>query len=314
MSKKKLYVVVPCYNEEEVLDETAKRLTAEMARLEKRGLISDASRAVLVNDGSKDKTWEIIERLAKNKLFVGLKLSRNRGHQNALLAGLMYAKDHADVIVSMDADLQDDIGAVEKMLVENNKGAEIVYGVRTARKKDSFFKRNTALAFYKLMKIFGVDIVYNHADYRLMSRRAVEELAEYREVNLFLRGIVPLIGLKTATVGYERNERFAGESKYPLKKMISFALDGITSFSVKPLKMITTLGVLVFIVSILVLIYSFVVKLLGWTVDGWAFLVCSIWIMGGLQMISLGVVGSYVGKIYSETKQRPRFIVEKIVE
>jgi len=310
----KLYVVVPCYNEEEVLNETAKRLTAEFDRLEKTGLISKSSRIVLVDDGSRDKTWSLIEKLAKEEVFVGLKLSRNRGHQNALLAGLMYAKDHAEVVVSMDADLQDDIGAVERMVQKYvNDDVEIVYGVRSSRKKDTFFKRTTAIGFYKIMKLLGVDVIYNHADYRLMSRRALEELEKFDEVNLFLRGVVPLIGLKTSTVEYERSERFAGESKYPLKKMLSFAAEGITSFSVKPLKLITAMGVVFAAIGVAVTIYALVMWLTGQTVEGWTFIVISLWLIGGVQMVGLGVVGTYIGKIYGEVKGRPRYIVEKIV-
>lgn len=303
-----LYIVVPCYNEEAVLVETAKQIKEKMLKL----AISEKSRAVFVDDGSKDKTWGIIEELAEDKLFVGLKLSRNRGHQNALLAGLEYASERADAIVSMDADLQDDIGAVDEMLAKYKAGAEIVYGVRSERKKDSWFKRNTALLFYKVMGWLGVDIVYNHADYRLMSKRAIRELKRFGEVNLFLRGVVPLIGLKAATVRYTRKERFAGESKYPLRKMLSFATDGITSFSVKPLKMIMALGVVFFLVSIGVMIYALVVRILGTVVEGWTFLTISIWLAAGVQMISLGVVGTYVGKIYGEVKGRPRYIVEEI--
>jgi glycosyltransferase involved in cell wall biosynthesis len=236
---KKLYYCIPCYNEEEVLPETTKRLTEKMKSLISKKIISKDSRVMYVNDGSKDKTWEIIKKTnEENKLFVGLNLSRNRGHQNALLAGLMTAKNYADIVISMDADLQDDIDAVDKFIEEYDKGNDVVYGVRSKREKDTFFKRFTAESFYKLMKKMGVDIVFNHADYRLMSKRALDALEKYEEVNLFLRGIVPLIGFKSSTVMYERNERFAGESKYPLKKMLAFAFDGITSFSIKPIRMI----------------------------------------------------------------------------
>ncbi|MDL2235491.1 glycosyltransferase family 2 protein [Christensenellaceae bacterium OttesenSCG-928-L17] len=305
-----LYIVIPCYNEEEVLPETAKRLREKMSKL----AISQKSRVVLVDDGSKDRTWKSITELtARDDLFIGLKLSRNRGHQNALLAGLEYAGARADAIISMDADLQDDIGAIDEFLAKYETGAEVVYGVRSERKKDSWFKRNTAILFYKIMKWLGVDIIYNHADYRLMSQRAVKELMKFEEVNLFLRGVVPLIGLKTATVKYARSERYAGKSKYPFRKMLAFAIDGITSFSVKPLKLITSLGIIFLVFSVGVIIYAIVVRILGRAVDGWTFIVVSIWLAASAQMISLGVVGTYVGKIYSEIKGRPRYIVEEIV-
>lgn len=311
MSTPILYIVVPCYNEEECLRETRKRLSKKLGVLESQNIISKNSRIVFVDDGSKDKTWSIIEE--KSDKVIGLKLSRNRGHQNALLAGLFYAKEHADVVASMDADLQDDINALDKMLDKYADGYEIVYGVRKARKKDTFFKRTTAQLFYKTMNWLGAEVVYNSADYRLMSKRALDEMANYKEVNLFLRGIVPLIGLKSTTVEYEREERFAGESKYPLKKMLNFAWDGITSFSVKPIRFVLKIGMLIFAISLLVLLYSLIVKLLGKAVDGWTFIICSIWILGGIQMISIGLIGEYIGKTYSETKQRPRYFVEKIV-
>ena len=307
-----LYLVIPCYNEEEVLPITKKALKEKMKNLIKEGKISKDSKVMFVNDGSKDKTWELIEEYhQEDPLFVGVKLSRNKGHQNALLAGLMTAKKYADITISMDADLQDDIGVIDKMIEENNKGAEIVYGVRSSRKKDSFFKRFTAESFYKLMRLMGVEVVFNHADCRLMSKRALDELENFDEVNLFLRGIVPLIGFQTSVATYERNERAAGESKYPLKKMLSFAWDGITSFSVKPLKMITTLGFIMLFISIIMIIYTIIVKILGNTVDGWAFIMLSIWFIGGVQLVSVGLIGEYVGKIYSETKHRPRYIIEK---
>ena len=307
-----LYLVIPCYNEEEVLPITKKALTEKMESLIKENKISKESKVMFVNDGSKDKTWELIEEYHKeNPLFVGVKLSRNKGHQNALLAGLMTAKNYADITISMDADLQDDINVIDKMIEENNQGSEIVYGVRSSRKRDSWFKRFTAESFYKLMRVMGVEVVFNHADCRLMSKRALDELENFDEVNLFLRGIVPLIGFKTSVATYERNERAAGESKYPLKKMLSFAWDGITSFSVKPLKMITTLGFLMLYISIIMIIYTIIVKILGNTVDGWAFIMLSIWFIGGVQLVSVGLIGEYVGKIYSETKHRPRYIIEK---
>ncbi len=309
-----LYVVIPCYNEEEVLNETSKQLKEKMTTLIKSKKIAKESKVLFVNDGSKDKTWDIIEKLTKeDKLFAGVKLSRNKGHQNALLAGLMTAKEHADMAISMDADLQDDINVIDLMLDKYEDGYEIVYGVRGSRKKDSFFKRFTAQSFYKIMKALGVDIIYNHADCRLMSKRALECLNEFKEVNLFLRGIVPQIGLKNTIVYYDRNPRFAGKSKYPLKKMLSFAFDGITSFSIKPLSLILTLGVLILFISIIIMIYSLVVKILGNTVPGWAFITISIWFIGGLQMISIGIIGEYIGKIYSETKHRPRYLIEETI-
>ena len=307
-----LYVVIPCYNEEEVLEETTKQLKVKITNLIKENKISDKSRVMYVNDGSKDKTWELIKKISKKeKYFTGISLSRNRGHQNALLGGLMTAKNYADVVISMDADLQDDINAIDEMLDKYYDGCDVVYGVRSARKKDTFFKRVTAEGFYKFMKTLGVDCVYNHADYRLTSKRVLEHLENYKEVNLFLRGMFPLIGYKSDIVYYERNERFAGESKYPLKKMLNFAWDGITSFSVKPLRSITTLGFVVLFISIVIMVYSLIRKITGNTVDGWTFLSISIWFIGGLQMISIGIIGEYIGKIYSETKQRPRFIISE---
>ncbi|MBE5932847.1 MAG: glycosyltransferase family 2 protein [Lachnospiraceae bacterium] len=311
-----LYIVVPCYNEEEVLAETTKRLTAKLNAMIKGNVVSSESRIMYVNDGSKDRTWEIINDFYKSNEFVtGVNLSRNRGHQNALLAGLMTAKEYADIVISMDADLQDDIEVLDKFVEEYKNGSEIVYGVRSSRKKDTFFKKHTALAFYKIMEKMGVEIVYNHADYRLMSKRAIEELAGYKEVNLFLRGIIPMIGFKTSTVEYERDKRFAGESKYPLKKMIAFAIDGITSCSIKPIRLITTFGFLIFLISMLLLIYVVIGYFLGNTVAGWPTLMVLMCFFGGFQIMSIGVVGEYVGKIYMETKERPRFIIaDKIVK
>ena len=309
-----LYVVVPCYKEEEVLPETSKRLKAKLTALIAQGKISPRSRILFVNDGSKDRTWPIIEELhARDRIFSGVNLSRNRGHQNALLAGLMTAVQHADLMVSMDADLQDDIDAMDKMIDAYHEGYDVVYGVRASRKTDSFFKRFTAESFYKLMKAMGVDIVFNHADYRLMSRRAVEGLAQFKEVNLFLRGIVPQIGYTWTTVEYERAKRFAGESKYPLKKMLSFAFDGITSFSVKPMRLILLLGGVIFGLSLLMLLWTLIRWIAGATVSGWASLMCSIWMIGGIQLLALGVIGEYVGKVYSESKARPRFIIERVL-
>ena len=276
-----------------------------------QGKISSDSRIVFVNDGSRDATWEIIQALHdEDEIFQGINLSKNMGHQNALLAGLMTVKDLCDAAISLDADLQDDINAIDEMIDKFNEGCDVVYGVRSARKTDTFFKRTTAEGFYKLMDKLGAKTVYNHADYRLMSRRALLGLAEFGEVNLFLRGIVPMIGYKSDVVYYERAERFAGESKYPLKKMISFAIEGITSLSTKPIKMITGLGFFIFLVSIAVLIYSLVRYFTGNTIQGWTTTVISVWAIGGLMMISLGVIGEYIGKIYLETKNRQRFIIE----
>ena len=311
----KLYLVVPCYNEEEVLPETARRLAAKFDNLIGEGKISPESKVVFVDDGSKDRTWEIIEGLnEKTPLFQGVKLSRNKGHQNALLAGLMAVKGECDMTISMDADLQDDIDAIDEMLDKYYDGCEVVYGVRSERKTDSAFKRITAQGFYKVMRLLGADIIYNHADYRLMSARALDALSEFKEVNLFLRGIVPLVGFKSCSVEYARTERFAGESKYPLKKMISFALNGITSFSIKPIRMITALGVIIFSVSILMLIYFLIRHFTGNTLQGWTTLAVSVWAIGGLELFAIGVVGEYIGKIYMETKARPKYIIEKYLK
>lgn len=310
-----LYIVVPCYNEEEVLPETSSRLRAKVEALITQGQISDKSRILFVNDGSKDRTWTIIRALHQDcPLFCGVDLTRNRGHQNALLAGLMTAKERADLVISMDADLQDDVDAVDAMVAKYHEGCDIVYGVRSSRKKDTFFKRFTAESFYRLMNILGANVVFNHADYRLMSKSALEGLAQFREVNLFLRGIVPMIGYNTATVEYERGERFAGESKYPLKKMLAFAMEGITSLSTKPIRLITGLGFFIFLVSIIMLIYSIVRWATGATIVGWASVVCSVWAIGGLILLSLGVIGEYIGKIYLETKARPRFLIRETLD
>ena len=308
----KLYLVIPCYNEEEVLPETSKRLKEKYTALMSAGKIDADSKIVFVNDGSKDRTWEMICDLHKaDPVFRGICLSRNKGHQNALMAGLMTVKSECDAAISMDADLQDDINAIDEMVDRYLEGYEVVYGVRSSRKKDTFFKRTTAQGFYKVMRAMGVETVYNHADYRLMSRRALEALSEFEEVNLFLRGIVPLVGFKSTQVTYERGERFAGESKYPLKKMLAFATEGITSMSVRPIRLITTLGFLVFLFSIGVLIYSIIRKFTGYTVPGWAFLAVSIWALGGVQLLAIGVIGEYIGKIYLETKARPRYIISE---
>ena len=310
-----LYIVVPCYNEQEVLGETAKRLLEKMNNLISSEKISNKSRIMFVDDGSKDATWDIISKLHnENPVFCGVKLSRNRGHQNALLAGLYEVSKKADITISMDADLQDDINAVDEMVEKYYDGCDIVYGVRSDRKKDSFFKKTTAIAFYKFMKFLGAETVYNHADYRLMSKRAVEGLLCFKEKNLFLRGIVPLIGFKSDKVYYERSKRFAGESKYPFRKMLSFALDGITSFSIKPIRFITVMGFFMFFVSIALLIYSIVRWAIGASVLGWASLICSVWAIGGLIMLSLGIIGEYIGKMYLEVKGRPQFIIETVLE
>lgn len=313
--KNKLYLVIPCYNEEAVLPETAKRLKEKLLQLQENGKIAEKSRIVFVNDGSKDRTWELIQQLhMENPIYSGINLSRNRGHQNALLAGLMTVKEHADMVISMDADLQDDINAIDEMIDKYLEGIDIVYGVRSSRVKDTFFKKATAESFYKLMNSMGANTVFNHADYRLMSKRALEGLAEFREVNLFLRGIVPMIGYSWDVVYYERGERFAGESKYPLGKMLAFAIEGITSLSTRPIRMITGLGFLIFLVSIGMLIYSVIRHFMGATIVGWTTLMVSVWAIGGLILLSLGVVGEYIGKIYLETKERPRFIIESFLQ
>ena len=310
-----LYLVIPCYNEQEVIKETTSRLTKKLLSLMESGSISVQSRIMFVDDGSRDSTWHIIRELhEKNPLVIGLKLSHNRGHQNALLAGLMTARENSDFVISMDADLQDDIEVLSQFVECYKDGCDIVYGVRKRRKKDTFMKRSTAQGFYRLMKMLGVDVVYNHADYRLMSRRALDALSEYKEVNLFLRGIVPLLGYKSDIVYYERSERFAGESKYPLKKMIGFAFDGITSFSIKPIRIISALGVLISLFSVFGLIYALISYCLGVAVAGWTAIVASIWLIGGIQMLSLGVCGEYIGKIYSEVKARPRFNIEEYLK
>ena len=309
-----LYMVVPCYKEEEVLPETASRLKTKFETLIGNGTISEESKIMFVNDGSTDRTWEIIRKLHnENRLFAGVNLSKNRGHQNALLAGLMTAKEKADAVISMDADLQDDIDAIDEMLDKFKQGFDIVYAVRSERKKDSFFKRATAVGFYKMMRAMGVDIVFNHADYRLMSKRALDGLMQFKEVNLFLRGIVPMIGFPSDTVYYERAERFAGETKYPLRKMLAFAFEGVTSLSVRPIRMITLFGFLSFMASIIMLIYFIIDYMGGGTTPGWASTIVSIWGLGGLQLLAIGIIGEYIGKIYMEVKERPRYIIENVL-
>ncbi len=307
-----LYVVIPCYNEQEVLPVTAPMFLQKINDLYIDGKISEHSRILFVNDGSKDDTWKIITELSSlDEHYCGISLSRNRGHQNALLAGLMEAKDKCDISISVDCDGQDDIDAIDKMVDEYLSGSEIVYGVRADRKTDTAFKRGTAQFFYKMMKAMGVDMVYNHADYRLMSKRALEGLAQFKEVNLFLRGLVPMIGFKYSCVEYSRKERMAGKSKYPLKKMISFAIDGITSLSVKPIRLITAFGFIVAILSVIGIIWSVVTRLVTGHTGGWASTVSIICFLGGVQLLSLGVIGEYIGKIYLEVKHRPRYIIDK---
>ncbi len=310
-----LYMVVPCYNEEAVLHETSKQLKEKYESLISRGLISRQSRVVFVNDGSKDKTWDIIQELhkAEPQFFSGINLAHNAGHQNAVLAGLMTVKDICDMAITMDADLQDDINTIDAMVEKYYEGNQVVYGVRSARKTDTFFKKFTAESFYKFMKVMGADVVYNHADFRLMSRRVLQELANFKEVNLFLRGMVPLIGFQSCSVYYERHERFAGESKYPLKKMMAFAINGITSFSTKPLKLITSLGFIMSVLSVIAFIWACIAKFAGFAELGWSSTICSIWLIGGLQLFCLGIIGEYVGKIYAEVKQRPRFIIADFI-
>lgn len=306
-----IYIVIPCYNEEEVLPITTKELTEKMNSL--IGVkISPESRVLYVDNGSEDKTWEIIKQIHEdNELFSCIKVAKNKGYQNGVLAGLMTAKKYADATITMDADLQDDVNVIGPMVDEYVQGAQIVYGIRSSRKKDSFFKRFTAESYYKFLDRMGVEIVFNHGDCRLMSKEALDALEEYSEVNLFLRGIVPQLGFKTSEVYYERHERAAGESKYPLGELIRFATEGITSFSVKPLKIITALGFLISIFSLIVLAYALIIKLLGNVVQGWTFIIVSIWLVAGIQMLSLGIIGEYIGKIYKETKRRPRYIIEK---
>lgn len=309
-----LYLAVPCYNEEEVLQDTTIKLLKKYNQLIKNGKISDKSRIVYIDDGSKDKTWEIITELHKaSPLISGLKMSRNRGHQNTLYGGLMTLKEYADVVISIDADLQDDINSIDEMLEKYEEGCDIVYGVRRKRDTDTFFKRFTAEGFYKILKAMGGEVIFNHADFRLMSKRALDAFADFGEVNLFLRGMVPMVGFKSATVEYDRFERTAGESKYPLTKMLALAWEGITSLSVKPIRMIMWLGIIIFIIAILFGIYSLITYFCGFTVAGWTSSFISIWALGGLQLFAIGVIGEYLGKVYLETKHRPRYIVEKFI-
>lgn len=307
-----LAIIVPCCNEEAVLNETTKRLTEIIDRLVDEEKVSGNSVILYVDDGSADKTWAIIEQKRKENRYVqGLKLSRNFGHQNALIAGIETASSFCDCVITIDADLQDDVEAIYAFIDKYREGCEIVYGVRNKRETDTFFKRNTARLFYRMMGRMGVKLIPDHADYRLMSRRAVGEFLKYREENVFIRGIVPLLGFKSAKVYYERKERFAGESKYPLKKMLAFAFDGITSFSIAPIKLVTWLGFLLVLIGIVIAGYSFVVWLLDHTISGWTSLILSIWLVGGMQLIAIGVIGEYIGKIFKETKRRPRYTIEQ---
>lgn len=312
---KRLMIVVPCFNEQEVLCDTAKQLTEVIENLTKKGKITQNSGILFVNDGSRDKTWELITEANKtNKYVYGLNLAANVGHQNALLAGLNTVKDICDIAISIDADLQDDINVIEQMVDKYYEGAEIVYGVRNDRKSDSFFKRFTAQSFYRFMSLMGVDTVYNHADFRLMSKPALNQLSAYGERNLFLRGIVPKIGYKTDFVYYARKPRTAGESKYSLKKMLSFALEGITSFSIKPIKLVAALGAVIILCTVIAFIYTLISYFAGHTVAGWSSLMISIWFLGGVQLFSIGIVGQYVGKTYIETKQRPRYNIKEFLD
>ena len=310
-----LYIVVPCYNEEKVLPITSGMFLEKVQKLIQAEKIDEKSRIMFVNDGSKDRTWEIILELAKkDEHFIGISQSRNRGHQNAVLAGLMEAKDCCDITISIDCDGQDDINAMDQMIEEYYDGCEIVYGVRSNREKDTIFKRCTAQGFYKFLNAMGAEVVYNHADYRLVSSRVLQEFANYKEVNLFLRGMFPLVGFKSTSVYYERHERIAGESHYPLRKMLALAFDGITSLSVKPIRMITELGIIIAMLSFAGVIWSIVMALLGRTVAGWASMVCIVAFIGGVQLICTGVIGEYIGKIYMEVKHRPRYIISERTE
>lgn len=314
MDAKKMFIVIPCYNEEEVIEHTAEVLGVKVKKIIEEGLVSKDSKICFVDDGSKDRTWELIEKLhQEDDIYSGIKLSRNKGHQNALMAGLMTAKYEADFTISMDADLQDDIEIIDEMISKYNNGCDIVYGVRNNRETDGFFKRFTAEGFYRFMNFMGAKVIFNHADYRLMSKKALEGLSEFKEVNLFLRGIVPLIGYKTDIVKYKRSKRYAGDSKYPLKKMLSFAFEGITSFSIKPMKIILFLGAISFICSLIMFIYTIISLCMGRVVSGWSSMMISTWCLGGLILISLGVIGEYIGKIYLETKKRPLYIIDKFI-
>lgn len=308
----KLYLAIPCYNEEEVLRDSADKLLEKFDRMISRKKISDDSKIVFIDDGSADNTWNIITELhSKNSIFDGIKLSRNRGHQNALLCGLMTLKENADAVISIDADLQDDIEVFDEMVEKYESGCDVVYGVRSKRDTDTFFKRTTATAFYKVMNKMGANVIYNHADFRLMSKRALDAFSLYKERNIFLRGMVPLVGFNYDTVTYERAERLAGESKYPLSKMLSLAWEGITSLSVKPIRIITLSGAIIFFISIAMILYSLVSFFMGATISGWTSLLISLWAIGGLMLLAIGIIGEYIGKIYLEVKQRPQYIIEE---
>jgi glycosyltransferase involved in cell wall biosynthesis len=309
----KLGVVIPCYNEEEVLSETTERIYSLLKEMIENQEIDEDSFVCYIDDGSRDKTWEIIEEIVnQNPHFKGIKLSRNFGHQNALIAGLMQLKDSADALISMDADLQDDIMVIKSFVAKYKEGYDVVYGVREDRSKDSTFKRATAEFFYKFQSFMGIESISNHADYRLLSQKALNALAEFKEINLFIRGVVPLIGFRSCSVYYSRGERFAGESKYPLKKMILFALDGIASFSVVPLRIITIVGFIIFLFSLLVIFWVLIEKyILGSTIQGWSSVIISIYFMGGIQLMSMGIIGEYVGRIFQQSKNRPRYIIDK---
>ena len=310
MSAPTLFIVIPCYNEEEVLPITAPMFLNKLLSLVHEGKIADASRIMFVNDGSRDRTWEIISELSRSdEHYIGISQSRNRGHQNAVLAGLMEARGKCDITISVDCDGQDDINAMDKMVDAYADGCDVVYGVRSSRETDTFFKRSTAQGFYKFLSLMGAEVVYSHADYRLISARALDALSEFHEVNLFLRGMVPLVGFKSTSVEYSRSERIAGESKYPLKKMIALAVDGITSLSVKPLRMIMSFGLTVALISFIGVIWAIVAAICGDTVAGWASTTCIVCFVGGVQLICMGIIGEYVGKIYMETKARPRYII-----
>ncbi|WP_167628125.1 glycosyltransferase family 2 protein [Listeria valentina] len=312
MEKPFLSIVVPCYNEEEVLNETTKQLTKVLITLVERELIDPKSKVVYVDDGSKDRTWQLIdEKTAENPYISGVKLSRNFGHQGALLAGLNTAYEKSDCVVSIDADLQDDVNAIIPFVEKFHEGYDVVYGVRGKRDTDTFFKRNTALGFYRFMDKIGVKLVPNHADFRLLSKRALKEFLNYKEENMFIRGIVPLLGFPSTKVYYDRNERFAGESKYPLKKMISFAIDGITSFSIVPIRMLFSLGIIMFCIGVGIGIYALIQKFVGHVESGWTSLMISLWVVGGIQLLAIGVLGEYVGKIFKEVKGRPRYTIEE---
>ena len=310
--KPTLYIVIPCYNEEAVLPITAPLFLQQLQKMQSMDLVSDESKIMFVNDGSKDNTWNIIKSLSEeNKTFIGISQSRNRGHQNAVLAGLMESMNKCDITISIDCDGQDDLGAMENMVKEYLSGSEVVYGVRSSRKTDTFFKKTTAEGFYKLLNLMGAEVVFNHADYRLISAKVLKEFANFKEVNLFLRGMIPLVGFKSSSVYYERKERIAGESHYPLSKMLALAFDGITSLSIKPLRMISAMGIIISIISFIGVIWAVISNLMGNAIAGWASTVAIICFMGGIQLVCLGVIGEYIGKIYLEVKNRPRYIISE---